>query len=278
MSGVHDLKRLRALLGSEAWAWWRARLRAELESRRPLPGTVSKAQPTVAEREAANRLLATPAAIGSIRVRTEDIIRLLSEAGIADGIEPCLIALDGPLVDRVGQRETDAATWNAIAQEAEVTLSPGRGIEVVRAVLANGLLRRLSANQPEDARELIRQARSVLDCLHSDRPAHLADVSARATGDAHALDRDRALGRLVLRLAGWDGDEGVLAWRSAWASVGVLTDAVSASTLVLNLPLDGQGRLARLFACMRGEPVRLTARQLDGEEVSWGVRDRKSVV
>ena len=250
------------------------RLRENLEARRPLPRVVVQGKPTASQREAANRLLATPGAIGPVRIRTQVIADVLREAGIADGIEPCLTALDGPMVDRISLRENDAAIWNAIAVEAETTLSLGRSATIVREIIASGLLRRLAANQPEDARELIRQARNVLNRLHGDQPVYLAEMSALSTGDAHALDRDRALGRLVLRLTGWNGEEGVLAWRSAWVSIGVLTDAVSASTLTLNLSVGGQGRLARLFACVRGEPVRLTARQLDKDETPFDVRGR----
>src|SRR3989338_8074483 len=55
MSGVQDLPRLRALLGIDAWKWWRDRVRAELEAGRPIPATITHQKPTEAEREAANR-------------------------------------------------------------------------------------------------------------------------------------------------------------------------------------------------------------------------------
>lgn len=103
---------------------------------------------------------------------------------------------------------------------------------------------------------------------------HLAELSAIAIGDAHALDRDRALGRFVLRLTGWGGDEGVLAWKSAWTAAGVLVDAVSASTLTLNLQALADARLARVCEAMHGEPMRLTARQIDRDATSFSVQGR----
>lgn len=273
MSGVHDLIRLRTLLGSDAWRWWRNRARAELEAGRQIPAVITQKDPTDAEREAANRLLASPGAMGPVRIRSVDLELLLREAGIADDLASCLVALDGQLINRAAQREADNATWQSIYAEAETALGPLCTAPAIREMFASGLLRRLSANQPDDARLFIKQAVSVMVKVRARHPMHLAELSAIAVGDAHALDRDRALGRFVLRLSGLGGDDGVLAWRSAWSSLGVLVDAVSASTLALNLQVLGQGRLARVCDSMRGEPMRFTARQLESEDMSFPVRN-----
>jgi uncharacterized protein (TIGR02679 family) len=274
MSAVHDLVRLRALLGSDAWRWWRERARAELEAGRLIPAVISQTEPSENEREAANRLLATPGATGPVRVRSTDLELLLRDAGIADDLISCLVSLDGPIVNRAAQREADSAIWQSIFDEGETSLISLCALPHIRELLASGLLRRLSANQPNDARLLIRQAVSVLARVRAKRPMYLAELSALAIGDAHALDRDRALGRFVLRLSGWNGDEGVLAWRTAWSSLKVLVDGVSASTLALNLRVLGKGRLARVCDSMQGEPMRFTTRQLECEEISFPMQNR----
>lgn len=275
MSGVRDLHRLRALLGGEAWRWWRERARKELEARRPLPATISLSAPAPAQREAANRLFGTPEAAGPIRVRTAEIESLLREAGIADDLPCALIALDGPVSDRIAEEESSTLEWVRVHLALRGTLARFAVPEALETLATTGQLRRFSAHQPADAHMLIRQAATVLEHLDRvTRPVHLAVLSARAIGDAHALDRDRVLGRLVLRLRGLTQDDGVLAWRAAWNRLGVLVDAVSASTLTLNLSAGLETRLGRMLHAMDGEPVRLTARQLELEAVRFDVRGR----
>lgn len=273
MNDVRDPVRLRALLGTEAWRWWRQRVRTEIEAGRPIPATITRQDPTEAEREAANRLLGTPGAAGPIRLRSADIELILREAGIADQIRPSIASLDGPLIDRAAQREADETAWNAIHNEAAASLAALCPSADLQSVVQSGTLKRLSANQPEGARLLLTQAVSVMTRLRDRQPLHLAELAAIASGDAHALDRDTALGRLVLRLLGHGKEDGVLAWRSAWQALGVLVDTVSASTLVLNLPVTADTKLARVCASMRGEPLRFTARQLEREQTAFSVQD-----
>ena len=92
--------------------------------------------------------------------------------------------------------------------------------------------------------------------------ANLAQLAAQLTGDAHALDRDQPLGRLVVRLLGEDAD--ARSWRATWPRAGVATDELSPTALVLNLRAAGDGPLAThlALAARQGEPLRLTTRQL----------------
>ncbi len=76
MSAVRDEPRLRALLGGPEWRWWRSRARTELEAGRELPAVISLASPSADERDAANRLFATPGVSGAVRVRHGDLVRL----------------------------------------------------------------------------------------------------------------------------------------------------------------------------------------------------------
>lgn len=264
MNQVHDAGRLRGLLGGEAWIWWRERARKALEERRPIPAVITLSNPTAAEREAANRLFGTPGAFGTIRVPTAVLETLLRDAGIADDVGCALIALDGPLRDLPAERQAASDEWATIHRTLRDKLARFTAPGLLDALVETGQLRRFSANQTRDAEALIGQAEQVLTSIESGaKPMHLAVLSARALGDAHALDRDRALGRFVLRLKGLGQDEGALGWRAAWNKLGVTSDAVSASTLTLNLRASGDGRLARVLAAMGGEPIRLTARQLE---------------
>jgi len=98
-----------------------------------------------------------------------------------------------------------------------------------------------------------------------------------AVGNPRHLDRDADLGRLAARLfaAAHTTNPGAAAavagtalsadaWRQVWASVGGSCDEVSATVLVLNLPLAGSGPAAAITAAAAdtGEPVWLTARSL----------------
>ena len=126
-------------------------------------------------------------------------------------------------------------------------------------------------------------ARRVLDVMAA-LPAHnvtLAQLAAQLTGDAHALDRDQALGRLsdaAIRVIdeandlpdagddnGPNGDvPAAYGWRRRWARQGVICDELSVSALALNLPASGEGLTSGVVFNHRrcGEPVRLTLRQL----------------
>jgi len=109
-------------------------------------------------------------------------------------------------------------------------------------------------------------------------PLRLAVIAATLTGDAHALDRSRVLGRAVARFLAlraafasghWDVDGDPIAtadqWRDAWGNAGVACDAVSARVLVLNLPLAGTAPAVGICAAARGEPVWLSLRSLAGD-------------
>ncbi len=255
---IHDPARLQRLLGGPEWAWWRQRAWAILAAGRPLPATLVQRDPSPGERRAANRLLAGPGTTGAIRLRHAELAACLAEAGIADDLAECLVALVGPLPPP----DTDTPRWAAVLAEARAVLAPLAPPADLAALLDQGGLKRLAAGDPDQGAALAAQAAVVLERLAAGRPPPLALLAAACTGDAHALDRDRALGRLLARLLGGDSD--ARAWRAAWAAGGVATDEVSPSALALNLRAAGDSPLARHLelAASAGEPLRLTARQL----------------
>jgi len=272
---VRDPLRLRAVLGTAAWQWWRERAREHLEAGRPLPAVVTLTQPSAEQRQAANRLFSRPGQQGAVQVAHAQLLALLIDAGIADDLLSCLEELDGPLRNRKDEQTLESLAWAALGEAACARLGElsAQSAQRLQHGLERGWVRRLSAQEPAVAERLLSEAISVLRILMQQSTTSLAILAASGTGDAHALDRDRPLGRLVLRLAGADPDMvGVLAWRAAWTGLGVETDALSASALVLNLRAHGDSPAARLLnaAADAGEPLRMTARLMQ-RDPDWQV-------
>ena len=255
---IHDRNRLDRLLGGPAWTWWRHRAWRELAAGRSLSASWVLPEPTAEERLAVNRLLATPGTTGPIRLRQAELLAILSEAGIADGVTECVLALEGPLP----LPDLDAPRWRTVIDGARQPLAALVPPAAVVALLDQGGLKRLAAGDPQVGDDLVNQAMGVLHRLREGSPPPLAQLAAQLTGDAHALDRDQPLGRLVVRLLGEDAD--ARSWRATWQRAGVATDELSPTALVLNLRAAGDGPLAThlALAARHGEPLRLTTRQL----------------
>jgi len=207
------------------------------------------------------------AAGGDARVRLVELDERLRGSRLALGLEDALRLASGPLEDRPAARaerrgERDRA-W------ADVLAHP----EAARPELAPWLehARRGGGAAPARARQ-IRTALEVVAGLPA-AGLELARLAAlRAGGDAHALDRERPLGRLVtaalLVLEGRSAHEPVEAseWRALWGRFGVSCDELSCTVLALGLRPHrrGRGPLARRLraAHRQGEPVVLTLREL----------------
>ncbi len=266
---IRDDARLRQLLGDRELAWLLARVSRRLSSG-ATGGSVTLQSATPAQREAVDRLFGRRASRGSsVSVRLAEVEALLQRAGICDTLPEAIEALTGPLVDGPARRHAVDAAW------AEIFAADSISRPWLEELRATGILRRLSRNDLDVARTLLRQAHEIERRL----PAHgvpLAELAAAATGDSHALDPGTPLGTIAVRLAAaagqvqtWDTTE---AWREAWTSAGVLCDELSAPVLTVNLPADGErpaDQALRLHA-EAGEPYRLTTRQLLREPPTFG--------
>ena len=259
---IRDDARLRRLLGDPEVAWLVARARQRLSSG-ATSGSVTLSRATPSEREAIGRLFGRRTSdAGSVTVRLADLEALLQQAGICDTLAEAVEVLTGPLVDVRGRRRAVEGAWAEVFAGAD-----GRSRSWVEELRASGVLRRLSRNDVDVARALLRQALEIERRLPA-RGVPLAELAAAVTGDSHALDPGTPLGTIAVRLAAaagkveaWDTAE---AWREAWTSAGVLCDELSAPVLTLNLRSDGRSlsdRALRLHA-EAGEPYRLTTRQL----------------
>lgn len=277
---IHDRDRLQELLGHEDLAWLVARIRQQLERGRPLTGVVSLSSPSPGQRDAADRLLGRRPSRGRVlRVPIPALLERLRSAAICDDLEDVVGAFGAPLVDRqalADQRDTswrEMEHWINEYSLERPALPLSRWWERLRE---QGVLLRLAGGELDRAKELLAAALRVVAALPA-QGIPLSELAAATLGDGHGLDRGMPVGTLVQRiLEDWpppdDNPQAALTLpqsaaarrQELWARVGVDTDALGSSVLLLNLPARDRGltgETLRRYAA-DGEPVRLTGRQL----------------
>jgi uncharacterized protein (TIGR02679 family) len=296
--GPVDPQRLNRLLGAPELAWILDRARRRMERGEPLEGTVTRSTATVAERDAAARLLGRPLRPArGLSVPLEEIDAILRRAGIHDGgLAGAVITLTGPVSVRSELASAEALAWAAafapleaaVARRAEVAGPPevGSGVSGGRTELSawlahlrsSGLIKRLAGGSAATGAELLSGLARVLHALPCQPVESLAAFAARVVGRAHALDDGTPLGTLAhsaaRALAGLapiqPGESPSEARREAWAAVGVLCDELSSVVLTLGLTGDRSAGGGVLAAARRtGEPVWLTLRQLVRTPPVW---------
>jgi uncharacterized protein (TIGR02679 family) len=290
-SRLHDLERLRALLGGNALDELRQRLRRRFER-----GTTDATPFTLGglsnpERDALTGLLGLPhRRANSLRIDPTAIDAALRRAGLADSLFDALEQIDGPIIDRAAQQRALQQCWQAVVTGA--THPRLRTWLETRTGL--GELKRLARRDAEVAERLITQAQHVLAQLPA-AGVPRSQLAANSVGDAHALDRGRPLASLVLSCAtapesvststsaadGEDEDEpaivgGRLAQRERdrWAAVGVLVNELARPALVLNLPRLTNAPIDHQLAHAGGEPTYLSLRSLLRAPPRWQVDGR----
>jgi uncharacterized protein (TIGR02679 family) len=263
-ASVGDAPRLRRLLGDPGLVWFVARARRRLEQGRPLTGTVSLSAATPEQRAAAERLLGRiPGSGRSVSIRLEAVDALLRRSGISpDGLAAAVAELTGPVVPREAARAAEERAWRAAYAPLDQLAAEAPGYAAWAArVRGDGLVRRL-AGTPDAARTLLERTATALRRLPADPPASLAAFAARTFGSAHALDDGTPLATLTLSgvraLTGFEDGTGAEWRRDAWASAGLLRDALSSTVLTLNL----RGTPGLDWHAEQGEPAVLTLRQL----------------
>ncbi|QBI20869.1 TIGR02679 family protein [Egibacter rhizosphaerae] len=268
-----DQARLEALLGDPALSWLVERCARRLARGQTLTGTMTLAEASRAQREAAARLLGRhPGRGSSLSVPLARVAEVLAEAGIAGDLATAVQALAGPVDDEHAAALAHEARWQQLWQWArarvladdDVPEDHGPRARWVAQLRADGLLRRLSASDPDRAWHLLEAAAAVIDELPAAGESRSV-LAARVIGDGHALDDDRPVTTLVLRaideLAPGQpaGDR-----RERWAAAGVTVDPLTSRVVVLGLPGDEasvSGRTLSLHADA-GEPATLTLREL----------------
>jgi uncharacterized protein (TIGR02679 family) len=151
-------------------------------------------------------------------------------------------------VDRRAER---AAVRDALQNaRRELALHPALHDHPELAAWVDGLDARSLLAPATGPPPLARLALDVLAMLPADGVNH-AELAHRAVRDAHALNDDAPLARLVLggiaSLLGIDAAPvgEASARREQWEAAGVISNPLTCHALVLNLPLAGDGRIAR---------------------------------
>jgi uncharacterized protein (TIGR02679 family) len=275
-----DIDRLKRVLGTGDTAWLVERIRKRAADGLPLTGAVTLAKATPGQRRCVDTLLGrAPSRGASLSVRLEELDELLRAAGIhPGGLRAAVEALTGPIPDNKANARAEAQTWQKAHEPLNDAVEGNSHLEEWwNRPHARSTLKRLAGADPTAARTLAAQARAVLTALPADGVS-LPILAARTTGDAHALDADRPLGRLVLAATEeWARERakdpesaGILPKseqrREQWRELGVSLDELSSRVLATGLPGDARGEagLARLLAIARahGEPLALTLRQI----------------
>lgn len=254
-----DRAALERLLGVPEMAWLVARVRPRIATAgEPLAGVVQLTNPSEAQRIAAARLVGRPRRVGAtLRLELADVEAVLRRglwpAGLADAVQ----TLTGPVVDRAAAREREAGEW-AEAATGLRDLAPrldGLGDWWDRWCRAGGLKRAARSEAarsgvapgPRVAAVLVQQAAAVLASLPSSGEP-LPVLARRITGDAHALDSSRPLGRLTVAAVQAVFAPDATSIRDAWSAGGVESSSVASTVLCLGVPGASQSALSSATA------------------------------
>ena len=275
-----DIERLTRVLGTPDTAWLLERVRKRAAEGRPLTGSLTLSSASPAQRRAVDALLGrAPSRGASLSVRMEELDAILRTAGLhPGGLRAAVEELTGPIPDTKAKALAEAHAWQYAYEPLDTVVSGNAYLEDWWSrPHTRGALKRLAGGDSNTARSLAIQTVAVLADLPSDG-IPLPVLAARATGDAHALDTDQPVGRLVLaateqwaRSLSPDPEALLILPRSEqrraqWAELGVSLDELSSRVLTLGLPGNpaAAGSLGPLLAIARqhGEPLALTLRQV----------------
>ena len=266
---MSDRQRIRAALGTPELDWLVERLRRRIEHGRPLTGTITLHSPGREQRMALEALLGRrPRRGGAVTVPLEQLERVLADAGLASTLRDAVHELHGPVENRRARRIEEDDAWRELFDRARERIGPRELLVVwLDDLRANGLLKRLTDDNPERARALLESALDALDRLPA-KGQPLAEFAAELTGNSHGLDPGAPLATLLVRAgARWNDDDvptDAEGRRGAWAGLGILCDELSAPVLTYRLPAGRCTFTGRMLAehALRPEPYRVSVRQL----------------
>lgn len=240
----------RALLEGGAFdrVWSRARQVVERDPAGWGAGKLSLGEPSVAEREAVDRLLGRSSGGSRLVVPLAALDEALRSGPLALSLPAWLALIGGPLRDRparAARREASLAEAEARADRSRHAGEPWfvtwreRVRQVGQLVALEGL----------GQLDRWHRALDVLDALPAGGE-HRAVLASRCAGDPKALDGSAPATLATLVLGAWALREGVEApvdaeaVRALWARAGVGSDALASQVLVLNLRPSGESALA----------------------------------
>lgn len=270
------------------------RLRKKVQRGEPLTGRLRLSKLTCEQGKRISELTGGIGRNGSISVDLGLFDQIVANTGRFDSLESLVQLVCGePLSNLRAARDEDTACWQQVWVHAEQlveawhhahsqssdsetdrTINQSRSLtkdsfnDAIASMRKSGWLRRLTGRDPMTATLLFDQSFALMKVLPA-WPVPLAVLAAKYCGSAHALDENTRLGRIMLKLlakqSAHDAPERNAAKRrQIWESVGVVTDELSSTVLVLNLPAVGDSLTDRLLQEHQrcGLPARLTFRHL----------------
>ena len=259
------------LLGGDGLSRLRASLARRLTKSDNNSGHVKIRDISGEERSALERLLGCPGRFKAhAAVRTTDLESMLIPLGFS-GLRDALERVVGPLDSRRQEQEALTKTWNGVRDFAFERLHARFcDREATDDAFRQGLIKRLSGNDPIRCRTLIVEAAHVLDALNDrDRNAEdsgdvrvywsRAELAARTLGDSHSLDVNQPLNRFLRLVSGRREEPDA----DFWQTMGVSCLATSSTALILNVRFaSGVCAKAANAGADAGEPFRMTLRAL----------------
>lgn len=219
------------------------------------------------DRAAVDRLLGVRSRGKTVRVALDKLDGLMQErAGV--GLASAVSTIVGPLRDRPGERAAlsaaEADLWSSLVAHPALARHPGLDTWLA-GLRRNGSWRR----------EGLADALTVLEHLPQAARRGRSNLAARVLGDAHALDDDAPVGRLVLSaLASMDGTPMPLRAadrRRLWADRGVISDETSSTVLTLGLRPCPAGPLTEAAAGWAAAGVALPIPLAAVQSETWRV-------
>lgn len=262
--------RLRALFGRPELQRLLKRLCERRELGRPLTGTLTLEAALPEERRTIDQLLRRATTSGaSLGVPLDALLRQLRAAQLADSWTDILEIVCGPPDPQRIVIAARAKAWEELWARVLASSSnePPFVLNWLKQLRRDGLLKRLSRDEPKTAEGLVRQSVDLFGQLPLDDEP-LARLAARLCGNSHALDADSPLATIVLRGValnyGCSMPASAAERRQLWAKAGVVCDELSAPVLTLNLSLGGASPLTELLAAARAGnvPLHLSTRLL----------------
>ncbi len=276
------------------------RLRKQLERGGALTGRCQLKRLTSAQRLKISELTGTRSRGASVTIDLDSLSQIVCGTKRFSSLRELVELACGQKIANVrAEREGRAAAWNAVwkvagdlvCQTVDSEYPQPTGTVNLQTVRAEGLhaalrtmrqtgwLRRHTRGNAPLATALLKQAFELLRLLPVP-PTPLAIFAAKHCGDAHALDGNQSLGRLVFKLivSNQDSHTGQAEKKAAkrrrvWESVGLVPDELSSSVLVLNLPATGDSLCDVMLRQHRqvGMPCRLMFRELRLEPARFHV-------
>lgn len=263
-------ERLRSLFGRPELQRLMKRLCERRELGRPLTGTVTIEDALPEERRAIDQLLRRATTTGaSLGIPLDTLLGEIRKAQLANSWTEVLEVACGPPDPQRAVSAAKSKAWEEMWSQALALCSDAspRVLVWLEQLRRDGLLKRLSGDEPGDAAVWVSQAVDLFRQLPLDGEL-LASLAARLTGNSHGLDPDWPLSTIILRgiavLYGCSMSTCSAERRELWGKAGIICDELSAPVLTFNLLVAGAYPLTELLkvGCEGVVPLHLSTRLL----------------